>query len=154
MRSKSKSLLIMILAMCLIIGCALPVNVEAASKSKKNTWKNVDSITTTLVESDYSDQQDVYKLKVTKDYQVRHFKEQLFTGYDVTEFEGLFREKPVKWITTAGVDGLMEPIEKRPDFSMTDEEFEALAEWYLAFSEKRELLGNTNHLLYICRKQA
>ena len=90
----------------------------------------------------------------TKDYQVRHFKEQLFTGYDVTEFEGLFREKPVKWITTAGVDGLMEPIEKRPDFSMTDEEFEALAEWYLAFSEKRELLGNTNHLLYICRKQA
>ena len=90
----------------------------------------------------------------TKDYQVRHFKEQLFTGYDVTEFEGLFRDKPVKWITTAGVDGLMEPIEKRPDFSMTDEEFEALAEWYLAFSEKRELLGNTNHLLYICRKQA
>ena len=89
----------------------------------------------------------------TSDYQVRHFKEQLFTGYDVTEFEGLFHEKPVDWITTAGVDGLIEPIEKRPDFSMTDEEFEALAEWYLAFSEKREMLGNTNHLLYICRKQ-
>ena len=89
----------------------------------------------------------------TKDYQVRHFKEQLFTGYDVTEFEGLFREKPVEWITTAGVDGLMEPIEKRPDFSMTDEEFKAFAEWYLYFSEKRELLGTTSHLLYICRKQ-
>ena len=89
----------------------------------------------------------------TNDYQVRHFKEQLFTGYDVTEFEGLFHEKPVDWITTAGVDGLIEPIEKRPDFSMTDEEFEALAEWYLAFSEKCEMLGNTNHLLYICRKQ-
>ena len=42
----------------------------------------------------------------------------------------------------------------RDFFVMTDEEFEALAEWYLAFSEKRELLGNTNHLLYICRKQA
>lgn len=91
MRSKSKSLLIMILAVCLIIGCALPVNVEAASKSKKNTWKNVDSITTTLVESDYSDQQDVYKLKVTKDYQVR-FKINLtdvgdyplnFVGFDI-----------------------------------------------------------------------
>ena len=24
--------------------------------------------------------------------------------------------------------------------------------WYLHFAEKRELLGNTNHLLYICRK--
>ena len=89
----------------------------------------------------------------TEDYQIRHFKEQLFTGYDVTEFEGLFHEKPVEWITTTGVDGLMEPIEKRPDFSMTDEEFKSLAAWYLAFSEKRELLGHTNHLLYICRKQ-
>ena len=69
-------------------------------------------------------------------------------------FEGLFHKKPVEWITTAGVDGLIEPIEKRLDFSMTDEEFKALAEWYLAFSEKRELLGTTNHLLYICRKQA
>lgn len=90
----------------------------------------------------------------TNDYQVRHFKEQLFTGYDVTEFEELFHEKPVEWITTTGVDGLLEPIEKRPDFSMSDEDFKALAEWYLTFSEKRELLGTTNHLLYICRKQA
>ena len=90
----------------------------------------------------------------TSDYHVRHFKEQLFTGYDVMEFEGLFFEKPVDWITTAGVDGLIEPIEKRHDFSMTDEEFKAFAEWYLYFSEKRELLGATSHLLYICRKQA
>ena len=86
--------------------------------------------------------------------QVRHFKEQLFTGYDVTEFEALFHEKPVEWITTTGVDGMVEPIEKRPDFSMSDKDFDAFVEWYLAFSEKRELLGTTNHLLYICRKHA
>lgn len=94
------------------------------------------------------------KENFTDDYQVRHFKEQLFTGYDVTEFESLFLEKPVEWITTAGVDGLLEPIEKRPDFSVSDEDFKALAEWYLAFAEKRELLGSTNHLLYICRKRS
>jgi hypothetical protein len=90
----------------------------------------------------------------TADNKVRHFKEQLFTGYDVTEFEELFQEKPVEWITTTGVDGLLEPIEKRPDFSMSDKEYKSLSEWCLAFSEKRELLGTTNHLLYICRKQA
>ena len=90
----------------------------------------------------------------TDDYKVRHFKEQLFTGYDVTEFEGLFQTKPVDWLATTGVDGLLEPIEKRPDFSLSDEDFQALAEWYLAFSEKRELLGTTNHLLYICRKRS
>lgn len=91
-------------------------------------------------------------MNFTDNYQVRHFKEQLFTGYDVSEFELLFHTKPVEWITTAGVDGMIEAIEKHPDFSMNDVEFEAFAEWYLAFSEKRELLGNTNHLLYICRK--
>ena len=90
----------------------------------------------------------------TEDYRVKHFKEQLFTGYDVTEFEQLFSKKPVDWITTTGVDGLLEPIEKRPDFSIPEEDFQAFADWYLAFSEKRELLGSTNHLLYICRKQS
>ena len=89
----------------------------------------------------------------TEDYQVRHFKEQLFTGYDIVEFEALFSEKSVDWITTAGVDGLIEPIEERPDFSVSDEDFKALSKWYMAFSEKRELLGTTNHLLYICRKK-
>ena len=36
---------------------------------------------------------------------------------------GLFRKKPVEWITTAGVDGLIEPIEHRADFSVSDEDF-------------------------------
>ena len=89
----------------------------------------------------------------TDDYRVRHFKEQLFTGYDVIEFERLFDKKPVEWITTAGTDGLLEPIEERADFSIRDEDFDAFAAWYLAFAEKRELLGMTNHLLYICRRR-
>ena len=89
----------------------------------------------------------------TEDYKVKHFKEQLFTGYDVIEFEELFRDKPVDWITTAGTDGLLEPVEERPDFRIKDEDFDAFCDWYLAIAEKRELLGNTNHLLYICRKR-
>ncbi len=93
------------------------------------------------------------KENFTDEYKVKHYKEQLFTGYDVAEFELLFAEKPVEWITTAGTDGLLEPIEKRADFAISDEEFDAFAAWYLAFAEKRELLGNTNHLLYICRKK-
>ena len=89
----------------------------------------------------------------THDYQVKHFKEQLFTGYDIVEFERLFREKPVEWIVTAGTDGILESIEDRPDFNIPDEDFDAFAAWYMAFAEKRELLGSTNHLLYICRKR-
>ena len=89
----------------------------------------------------------------TEDYKVKHFKEQLFTGYDIVEFEQLFEGKPVEWITTAGVDGSLEAIEERPDFCIPDEDFDAFAAWYLRFAEKRELLGSTNHLLYICRKK-
>ena len=93
------------------------------------------------------------KENFTENYQVKHFKEQLFTGYDVIEFEQLFESKPVEWITTAGVDGILEPLEDREDFLIKDEDFEAFAAWYLHFAEKRELLGSTNHLLYICRKK-
>ncbi len=89
----------------------------------------------------------------TEDYKVKHFKEQLFTGYEVPEFEALFETKPVQWITTAGVDGILEPIEDRADFSIPDKDFKAFCKWYLAIAEKRELLGCTNHLLYICRKR-
>ena len=89
----------------------------------------------------------------TKDYKFRHFQEQMFTGYDIEEFEGLFREKAVDRITTAGTDCFLEAVQKRDDFAFTDEDFESFKKWYLAFAEKRELLGATNHLLYICRKK-
>ncbi len=89
----------------------------------------------------------------TEDYKVKHFKEQLFTGYDVTEFERLFEDKPVDRLATAAIDGILEPIEKRPDFSLSDEDFKSFAEWSLVFAEKRELLGLANHGLVICRKR-
>lgn len=92
-------------------------------------------------------------MNFTNDYKIRHFQEQMFTGYDIIEFESLFESKAVEWITTAGVDGFLEAIQERPDFSFADEDFEMFKKWYLAFAEKRELLGSTNHLLYICRKR-
>ena len=66
-----------------------------------------------------------------------------------------FRSKSrieAEWITTTGTDWLLEPIEKRADFNIPDADFDSFVKWYLAISEKRDLLGNTNHLLYICQK--
>ena len=83
---------------------------------------------------------------------MKHFREQLFTGYDVSEFEALFTNKKVTPITTTGVDGLLISMEMNPEFQISDEDFESLKKWYLAFSEKRELLGSSTHLLYICKK--
>ncbi len=89
----------------------------------------------------------------TKDYRVRHFKEQLFTGYDVSEFEALFDGKPVERVVTASTDGQIEALEDRPDFRIPEEDFNAFADWHLHFAEKRENLGLSSHLLYVCRKK-
>jgi len=89
-----------------------------------------------------------------KDYNVRHFKEQLFTGFDICEFEELFSDKKVSYITTVATDNVLEIAEQRYDFSMSDEDFKAFADYQMHICEKREMLGNSSHLLYICRKQS
>lgn len=86
-------------------------------------------------------------------YKVKHFEEQLFTGYDILEFEELFDEFNVRHMTTVAADGILELAEERSDFDMSDEEMEMYIDYHLQICEKRELLGSSSHLLYICRKQ-
>lgn len=88
----------------------------------------------------------------TEEYKIRHFEEQLFTGYDVAEFEALFIEKQVKHLNTVAVNSILELAEGRSDFAMSDEELDAFAKLWLTLCEKRELLGTSGHLLYICKK--
>ena len=87
------------------------------------------------------------------DARVRHFPEQVFTGFEVTEFEALFATKPVTHLRTVAADGVLELAEDRKDFSMTDEDFRLYAAHHLRFCDTRELLGSSAHLLYICRKR-
>ena len=89
----------------------------------------------------------------TDNFNVKHFEEQLFTGYDIVEFENLFEEKNVEYLKTVAVDSVLELAEERKDFEMSDEEFEVFAKYHLATCEKRELLGCSSHLLYICKKR-
>lgn len=88
----------------------------------------------------------------TAEYRVKHFAEQLFTGFNTDEFEALFKDMPVEWVTTAATDSILELAEGRSDFIMSDAEFEAFAKYHLRHCEKRELLGCSSHLIYICKK--
>ncbi len=85
-------------------------------------------------------------------YKVKHFEEQLFTGYDIVEFEQLFESHKTKYLATVAVDNILELAEERADFKMSDEEFELFVKYHIATCEKRELLGSSSHLLYICKK--
>lgn len=89
----------------------------------------------------------------TEDYKVKHFEEQLFTGYDIAEFEQLMEGVGVEHITTAAMDSVLELAEGRSDFAMSEEELTVFAKYHLATCEKRELLGASSHLLYVCRKE-
>ena len=85
-------------------------------------------------------------------WNTRHFAEQLFTGYEIEEFEKLWDDLPTKHIVTVAADGILELAEQRSDFSMTDDQFDMYALYHRHFCERRELLGASSHLLYICRK--
>ena len=89
----------------------------------------------------------------TEDYSVRHFERQLFTGYDICEFEHLFDDTGTEPAALASADSILELAEGRSDFSMSDVEFEAFCRYHLAVCEKRELLGCADHLIYLCRKR-
>jgi len=88
-----------------------------------------------------------------ENYYVKHFEEQLFTGYDIAEFEQLFEPHKVQYLTTVAVDNILELAEGRADFKMSEDEFELFKKYHLAVCEKRELLGSASHLLYVCRKE-
>ena len=87
-----------------------------------------------------------------EDYKVKHFTEQAFTGFDIVEFEEMFEGKPVKYITTVAADSVLEIVERNPDFKMSDDDFKLFLDYQLHICEKREMLGLSCHLLYICRK--
>jgi ubiquinone/menaquinone biosynthesis C-methylase UbiE len=89
----------------------------------------------------------------TKDFQVRHFTEQLFTGFYIDKFEQLFEQFPVVHLTTAASDGVLEFAEMTSNFSMNDEDFNLFTKYHLYNCEKREYLGSSSHLLHICKKR-
>ena len=90
----------------------------------------------------------------TPDYTVKHFAEQIFTGYNIDELEAQFDCLPVDHITTAAADGMLELASGRSDFALSDEDFERFAEYHLHHCERRELLGLSSHLIHICRKRS
>lgn len=108
-----------------------------------------------IMDSNYmcGDWEDGLKMNFDKNLKVLHFNDQLFTGYDVIEFENLFKNRHVHHLATVGVDGSLETLEKITDFNFSDDAFESYINWHIGVAEKRELLGSNNHLIYVCKKE-
>lgn len=87
-------------------------------------------------------------------YIVKHTEDQIFTGFDIAEFEGLFAHKPVSQLHLVAADSSLEFGELLTSRELEESSFAAYADYHLATCEIRELLGNSGHLLYICRKES
>lgn len=94
-----------------------------------------------------------FKENFTEDFKVKHFTEQLFTGFYLDEFEALFDTLHVKHITTIATDSILELAEMTKDFAMSNEDFDLFAKYHLHNCERREYLGSSSHLLHICKKE-
>lgn len=92
------------------------------------------------------------KINLDKDLNIKHELEQRFSAFEIDEFENLFNGKSTEYLTTVATDGVMELAEKRTDFKMTDHDFKLYVKYHLKNCERRELLGSSSHLLYICKK--
>lgn len=92
------------------------------------------------------------KINLDENYRPIHYENQVFTAFDVSDFEDLFDDKTIKHITTVGTDSILELAENRKDFKMGDHDFNQFYKYHLNCCERRELLAASNHLLYICKK--
>lgn len=90
----------------------------------------------------------------TKDFKTfLQYPEQKFTGFEITAFKKLFKDKNITPLHLIATDSVMELEEQRICFQMTDEEFELFKKYHLATCEKPELIGLSFHALYICKKK-
>lgn len=95
---------------------------------------------------------DTIKENFTEDFKPRQFPEQGFTGFEISDFKNLFKNKNFKPLHLVSTDSIMDLEEDRKDFNMTDEEFEFFKKYHLATCENPTLQGLSFHLLYVGKR--
>lgn len=89
----------------------------------------------------------------TEDFKPKQYKEQGFTGFEISDFKKLFKDKNVKKLKLIATDSVLEIEEDRKNFSIPDKDWDLFKRYHLATCEKPELQGLSSHLLYIVKKQ-
>lgn len=95
---------------------------------------------------------DAIKENFTEDFKPKQFPEQGFTGFEISDFKKLFKNKAFKPLHLISTDSIMNLEEERNGFHMNDEEFEFFKKYHLATCENETMQGLSYHLLYIGKK--
>lgn len=93
-----------------------------------------------------------YRENFDENLEVKHFPEQLFTGFNIDEFEKLVEESGLKRITTVSADGMLELACQTEKFGLNEDNLDLFMKYHLAYCETRELLGGASHLILVTER--
>ncbi len=89
---------------------------------------------------------------LTEQFECNSSPEQVFEMFYVHEFDEMMKSYNVGHLHTVATDGLAEQFsDKINDFD--DKTYKQWIKYHLTVCERRELLGYSNHILYVCTKE-
>lgn len=96
---------------------------------------------------------NLLKLKDVCDenYKVMEIPEEIFSVNYIKEFEEMMKKFPVKLLNQVGVDGLSESLSEYIN-KLSDEEYKVWLDYHFKNCERKDLMGYSSHVLYICEK--
>lgn len=96
---------------------------------------------------------NLLKLKDVCDenYRVKEIPEEIFSVNYVEEFENMMKEFPVNMLHQVAVDGLSETLADYIN-ELSEEEYKVWIDYHFKNCERKDLMGYSSHVLYICEK--
>ena len=95
---------------------------------------------------------DGYPKDFDDDFKMTATPEGVFRAFYVDEFNDIMKRYPVEEYKTIATDGMAHHMKKELG-DLTDEEFEVWMNYHLKTCERKDLIGWSNHVLYIGRKK-
>ena len=86
-----------------------------------------------------------------KNYKVKEIPEEIFSVNYVEEFNNIMKQFPVKKLHEVAVDGISETLEEYIN-KLSEEEYKIWLDYHFKNCERRDLIGYSSHVMYICEK--
>ena len=87
-----------------------------------------------------------------EDYIIKNDPNAVFYVSTVQEFKNKMRNYNVKFLNNVATDGIASVINSDLEY-LDDEEFEEWINYHLATCERKDLIGYSSHVLFICEKE-
>lgn len=87
-----------------------------------------------------------------EDFLVKNSPQEVFYVCTVSEFKNKMKNFNVKYLNNVATDGIASIVNEDLEY-LDDEEFEEWIKYHLATCERKDLIGYSSHIIYICEKE-